>query len=35
VQPWGVDSCTGTDICRGKKDIAKVAAFVQAARAYE
>jgi phosphoribosylanthranilate isomerase len=35
VQPWGVDSCTGTDICRGKKDIAKVTAFVQAARAYE
>jgi len=35
VQPWGVDSCTGTDICRGKKDLAKVAAFVQAARAYE
>ncbi len=32
VQPWGVDSCTGTDICRGKKDLAKVAAFVQAAR---
>ena len=35
VQPWGVYSCTGTDICRGKKDLAKVAAFVQAARAYE
>jgi len=32
VQPWGVDSCTGTDICRGKKDIAKVAAFVKNAR---
>jgi len=32
VQPWGVDSCTGTDICRGKKDLAKVAAFVNNAR---
>ena len=32
VQPWGVDSCTGTDICRGKKDLAKVAAFVKNAR---
>jgi phosphoribosylanthranilate isomerase len=27
-----LDSCTGTDICRGKKDIAKVAAFVKNAR---
>jgi len=35
VQPWGVDSCTGTDICRGKKDLAKVAAFVLVARAFE
>ncbi len=33
VRPWGVDSCTGTDVCRGKKDLAKVAAFVKAARA--
>jgi phosphoribosylanthranilate isomerase len=32
VRPWGVDSCTGTDICRGKKDLAKVATFVKAAR---
>jgi len=35
VQPWAVDSCTGTDVCRGKKDLAKVAAFVKAARASE
>ena len=35
VQPWGVDSCTGTDICRGKKDLAKVAAFVKVVRAVE
>jgi phosphoribosylanthranilate isomerase len=27
-----LDSCTGTDICRGKKDLAKVAAFVKNAR---
>jgi phosphoribosylanthranilate isomerase len=32
VQPWGVDSCTGTDVCRGKKDLAKVGAFIKAAR---
>jgi phosphoribosylanthranilate isomerase len=32
VQPWGVDFCTGTDVCRGKKDFAKVAAVVKAAR---
>lgn len=35
VQPWGVDSCTGTDICRGKKDLAKVQAFVKAAKSFE
>lgn len=35
VQPWGVDSCTGTDICRGKKDLAKVQAFVNAAKSFE
>jgi phosphoribosylanthranilate isomerase len=35
VQPWGVDSCTGTDMCRGKKDLAKVEAFVKAARSFE
>lgn len=35
VHPWGVDSCTGTDICRGKKDLEKVSAFVRAARNFE
>jgi len=33
VRPWGVDSCTGTNLYWGKKDMDKVAAFVQAVRA--
>lgn len=32
VRPWGVDSCTGTDLYQGKKDLDKVAAFVKASR---
>ena len=32
VRPWGVDSCTGTDLRRGKKDLQKVEAFVRAVR---
>jgi phosphoribosylanthranilate isomerase len=32
VRPWGVDSCTGTNLRPGKKDLDKVAAFVKAAR---
>lgn len=32
VRPWGVDSCTGTNLYEGKKDLVKVAAFVKAAR---
>ena len=35
VRPWGVDSCTGTDLYRGKKDLDKVDAFVKAVRAWE
>lgn len=35
VRPWGVDSCTGTDLYRGKKDLDKVRAFVQAVRDWE
>jgi phosphoribosylanthranilate isomerase len=35
VHPWGVDSCTGTDLYRGKKDLDKVAAFVRAVRNWE
>jgi phosphoribosylanthranilate isomerase len=35
VRPWGVDSCTGTDLYRGKKDLDKVAAFVQAVRSWQ
>ena len=35
VRPWGVDSCTGTDLHRGKKDLDQVAAFVKAVRDWE
>ena len=35
VHPWGVDSCTGTDLHRGKKDLDKVAGFVEAVRRWE
>lgn len=35
VHPWGVDSCTGTNLYWGKKDLNKVAAFVKAVRAWE
>lgn len=32
VRPWGVDSCTGTDLYRGKKDLIKCRAFIENAR---
>ncbi len=32
VRPWGVDSCTGTDLYRGKKDLNKCRAFIENAR---
>jgi phosphoribosylanthranilate isomerase len=32
VRPWGVDSCTGTDLYRGKKDLPKCRAFIENAR---
>ena len=35
VRPWGVDSCAGNDLCRGKKDLHKVEAFVNAVRESE
>jgi len=33
VRPWAVDSCTGLDLHRGKKDLPKCQAFIE--RAYE
>jgi phosphoribosylanthranilate isomerase len=33
VRPWAVDSCTGLDLYRGKKDLPKCKAFI--ARAHE
>jgi phosphoribosylanthranilate isomerase len=35
VRPWGVDSHTGTNLHRGKKDVNKVDAFVKAVRNWE
>jgi len=32
VKPWGVDSCTGLDLYRGKKDLPKCRAFIENAR---
>ena len=31
VRPWGVDSCTGLDLYRGKKDLPKCRAFIDQA----
>lgn len=33
VRPWAVDACTGLDLYRGKKDLAKCKAFIERARA--
>lgn len=33
VRPYGVDSCTGTDLYPGKKDLDKCRAFIERARA--
>jgi phosphoribosylanthranilate isomerase len=35
VRPWGVDSHTGTNLHKGRKDLKKVDAFVKAARNWE
>jgi phosphoribosylanthranilate isomerase len=35
VRPWGVDSHTGTNLHRGKKDLDKVKAFVKAVRSLQ
>ena len=35
VRPWGVDSHTGTNLYKGKKDLNKVDAFVKAVRNWE
>ncbi|MGH2697931.1 MAG: phosphoribosylanthranilate isomerase [Actinomycetota bacterium] len=32
VSPWGVDACTGLDLRRGKKDLAKCRLFIDRAR---
>lgn len=32
VRPWGVDSCTGLNLYRGKKDLVKSRAFIEIAR---
>jgi phosphoribosylanthranilate isomerase len=32
VRPWAVDSCTGLDLYRGKKDLPKCQAFIERAR---
>jgi phosphoribosylanthranilate isomerase len=32
VRPWAVDSCTGLDLYRGKKDLPKCKAFIDRAR---
>jgi phosphoribosylanthranilate isomerase len=32
VRPWAVDSCTGLDLYRGKKDLPKCQAFITRAR---
>lgn len=35
VRPWGVDACTSLDVRPGKKDLAKVEAFIHHVRCWE